>query len=1710
MDENDDEFDMDFDMADVLAVMEQVESHTQTAASHHHQSSNSNPVHTNNVNHMTTADTFAPDYGNSNGGDDDDDDDFGDDFDDFDVDALVQAADTVEKQKATSTTTFGGKQVQSSLSAHFGNTSTTTNAPQAMSSTLNQPTGSNHHSNLSNTANATAGSSNARITFGMPEDMEDPTPPAPPPSDAKTFHPFDSSNLPTWIYPTNHPIRGYQFNIVRKALFSNTLVSIPTGLGKTFIAAVVMYNYFRWFPNSIMIFMAPTRPLVEQQIKACHDICGIPQKDTVMMVGTGGKVKRPELWAKGRVFFCTPQVVDNDLTNGICPSHKVALLVIDEAHKATGNYAYTNVIEKLERIHSHFRVLALSATPGSTVDKVQAVVNNLRINTVEVRTEESMDVQEFSFGKRVQTIVIKLNYTSGATGIVPRTAESFCQLVLQPVLDRLAQRKAIFCPTVERCSPFALLNDRKTYQVNAKNVPPAVKRLVTVDFLLAEAFARAYEGLCVYGVPTFVDIVDKFLQSIRTAIQEGKNVPSENYKILNHFGLKQLLDQLRPQLATTGFIGHPKLDSLLNIILRHFNELSGNHQHLSDDLASASSSSRIIVFSSLRASVNMIVDFLSVHHPMIRCAAFVGQAGDTQGAKGMSQKEQQETIERFKKGDVNVMVATCIGEEGLDIGEVDLIVCYDSQSSSIRLLQRMGRTGRRRQGHCVMLMTEQEERKFKKATDSYKFIQNTIAKRNVIECCKETPTLLPESYMPVVQRKRLVIGNYLTTMVKGKKRRRQGGNAAGFQKDGTLSDEGLEAFMATFPDGNYTSSDQVYDRFWPLYHPLKGALKYLSLQQKQTRTKYVDHSHRTLQFTSLMKKMEHRILNGPDDGEGDTMKSSQETYGSNNHVLKLPRKRKPAINSSSPSDETDVYSSTKANSSKLILPTSRNSRALLATNMEASRSKEDSDIMEDVLDGPEETDWHSFMEPLMTKGMAEDEDNCYADYQSDYDFTVDNESPIEKSPPITTTLPSDNSIDGDIEVAKRDVDDKKQLEMLLEDELDDDFGGMDLDFWDDLETEALKTGRQQQNTQGSALPPSGFLFDDDLPPLVSEDELKSESVTSHSSAAFSTSFVWATSNPVFSEQARKILINRFQNSNNHYLSVKMQGNQCGIGKSAKHIDTSNSSPLPVPPPQEPSKSLTSYDFDDDIDMSKLDDIGDLRTEGTAISQPKYVDREASEKLNIMVDDNNCDNNINHYNSSTSDDKVNLDNGIPADTSSIEWSIIDSQPAHHETKTSNIPPPQPNTVNIETDTEQEEYVNNHQNNNYIPGRKSPSFSNTPVEKMDGDSMDSWEINDDGLNTTTSNHMNTTPLEKEDNHVESPMPVISITPTAIDMTSSRLMHSTPQGQQPRDRFGKGDFESRSQYLYSPTDDSNHRSPLRLVSPRHGSSMKITETCTPTRLDSDSHDSPIIRRRNRTGHRPIIRDSEDEDCQSGQDDSNTTNMEGSTKQHPPLLNEPPSVIVDLSSDEDEGKIVTRHKKETNRRQNQQQQRSKRWAANPFLDNEAERSDDGVDTGDEDDDDADKDESNVMDSFIYDGSSELAPEGGGGNSSLMTTQDDDGDGEHRMLKKRETEDGNDMAMYRTSLLQRDVAARHGAPSPPVFGSGFHRKTWLDKMETKKWEYVAHDEEDDDNEDDDDNGDEVFHDASDIYNDDLLDAPTVDGASEDISRFTNASDDFM
>jgi len=100
---------------------------------------------------------------------------------------------------------------------------------------------------------------------------------------------------------------------------------------------------------------------------------GLPENETAYLEGSVSAAKRELLWKDRRVFFCTPQTLHNDLSAGICNARSIVCVVIDEAHRATSNYSYTTVIQELSRASGRFRVLALSATPGSDIRKIQNV-----------------------------------------------------------------------------------------------------------------------------------------------------------------------------------------------------------------------------------------------------------------------------------------------------------------------------------------------------------------------------------------------------------------------------------------------------------------------------------------------------------------------------------------------------------------------------------------------------------------------------------------------------------------------------------------------------------------------------------------------------------------------------------------------------------------------------------------------------------------------------------------------------------------------------------------------------------------------------------------------------------------------------------------------------------------------------------------------------------------------------------------------------------------------------------------------------------------------------------------------------------------------------------------------------------------------------------------------------------------------------------------
>jgi ATP-dependent DNA helicase MPH1 len=242
-------------------------------------------------------------------------------------------------------------------------------------------------------------------------------------------------------------------------------------------------------------------------------------------------------------------------------------------------------------------------------------------------------------------------------------------------------------------------------------------------------------------------------------------------QIVEHQAFKDMMARLRQWVNNPDFVGHPKLEYLKSVALNHFMD-AGEGRGAAG--GRPPSETRIMVFSHYRDSAEEIVRTLKKHEPMVRPHIFVGQSS-TKGSEGMDQKKQQDVIKQFKAGTYNVLVATSIGEEGLDIGEVDLIVCYDASKSPIRMLQRMGRTGRKRAGNVqVLLMKGKEEEAFARAKDNYRKMQELIESGKEFEFHEDkSPRIVPKEIQPVVDKRvvEIPLENTQDTSIEPRKRK---------------------------------------------------------------------------------------------------------------------------------------------------------------------------------------------------------------------------------------------------------------------------------------------------------------------------------------------------------------------------------------------------------------------------------------------------------------------------------------------------------------------------------------------------------------------------------------------------------------------------------------------------------------------------------------------------------------------------------------------------------------------------------------------------------------------------------------------------------------------------------------------------------------------------------------------------------------------------
>lgn len=464
--------------------------------------------------------------------------------------------------------------------------------------------------------------------------------------------------------------RAYQERILETAKQYNTLVVLPTGMGKTLIAEMLIMERLNSYPGSKAILLAPTKPLVQQHFDTFLKETPLTAEECALFTGSIAPAKRANLWERARVVFSTPQGLENDIISGRVSLAEVSCLVVDECHRAVGDYAYVFIADRYQKQSEHERILGLTASPGSDKESIEMVCRNLGVERIEARTAESPDVAPYV--QEIDIEHVKVAMPDAFKGVHEALLRCFTDAERRirelGVIDRKAFANKGALLKAQAALHAAVSRGQKDYEAlkslsvlaEAMKVQHAIELIETQGVSALSAYLRKLDAEAVKGT-------SKAVKSL---------VGNVDFKTA-----KARLATLREQA-----IEHPKIRAIKKLMLQ---EMYGKEV-------------KVIIFTQYRDQAVVIQKELTSIN--IDSRVFVGQL--KKGETGMSQKEQHAILESFRAGDFPCLIATSVAEEGLDIPKVDLVIFYEPVPSAIRTVQRRGRTGRLEKGRVVMLVTE--------------------------------------------------------------------------------------------------------------------------------------------------------------------------------------------------------------------------------------------------------------------------------------------------------------------------------------------------------------------------------------------------------------------------------------------------------------------------------------------------------------------------------------------------------------------------------------------------------------------------------------------------------------------------------------------------------------------------------------------------------------------------------------------------------------------------------------------------------------------------------------------------------------------------------------------------------------------------------------------------------------------------------------------
>lgn len=509
----------------------------------------------------------------------------------------------------------------------------------------------------------------------------------------------------------NHPFlkqnkilyRHYQENIAHRCKSKNSLVVLPTGLGKTIIGIILIAYRLLAYSEAKIIILAPTRPLVSQHKAACEKYLNVPLEHICLLTGKISPEKRYQLFIKSKIIISTPQVIQNDVKRGRYELNQVSLIIFDEAHHTKGNYAYNFISKEYMNSCTDPLILGLTASPGKDYEYIQQLCDNLFIENIAFRTYDDEDV---------------IDYIHDVDTFIERIDLPLKIIEISEVWNNLFSKFLRFF--IDR----KLINPHKRYYSKLDFL--RISHDLTLSLQYEQYYNSELQGEefieeLYYQEPRIIDIVRgkklniqsifSYCSSCISILHAKDLLETQNISLfvsfLNRIKFKAEQDLLsakriinskhyqfvRSEIEKEGQsnFSHPKINKVKSLIKEEIKEFQN---------------SKVIIFTQYREMAEYLKSKLRDEFShYLKVEKFIGQSSKIDDT-GFSQTKQIDILKEFRENNINILIATSVAEEGLDIPNVDAIICYEPVPSEIRLIQRRGRTGRFASGRCYILMTE--------------------------------------------------------------------------------------------------------------------------------------------------------------------------------------------------------------------------------------------------------------------------------------------------------------------------------------------------------------------------------------------------------------------------------------------------------------------------------------------------------------------------------------------------------------------------------------------------------------------------------------------------------------------------------------------------------------------------------------------------------------------------------------------------------------------------------------------------------------------------------------------------------------------------------------------------------------------------------------------------------------------------------------------